>query len=66
MLFWMVLVHYIKEYTEAIYLNDFDKKTMGHNILAFKSTISWIGVGFCLAFYSFHPLYTAPEWINFD
>jgi len=48
----MVLLHYVKEYNEAIFLNDFDKETMGHNILAFKSAVSWIGIGFGIAFYS--------------
>jgi hypothetical protein len=39
---------------------------MGHNILAFRAAINWAWVGFGIAFYTFHPFYTAPSWLSFE
>lgn len=64
-LFWMILIHYSKENLQATWAT-LDQKTMGHNIFAYKSTLSWLWVGFGVAFYSFHPLYDAAEWFSFE
>ena len=39
---------------------------MGHNILAYRAAIEWLWVGFGVVFYTFHPLYTASEFITGD
>lgn len=68
-LFWMIIVHYWKEVFEAFTVVNTDKhhnRTMGHNVLAYKLAIHWAWVGFGVAFYAFHPFYTAPSWLSFD
>ena len=39
---------------------------MGHNVLAFRLAISWVWVGFGVAYHTYHPFYTAPSWLSFE
>ena len=39
---------------------------MSHNILAYRSVVEWIWVGFGVGFYTFHPFYTELSWLNYD
>jgi hypothetical protein len=65
LLWWMVILHYVRLVMEACAF-EFSKKTMGHNILAYKMTVNGIFAGFAVAFYSFHPFYTAPKWLDYE
>ena len=65
--FWMLFVHSFRETFEVIAVKDFTQKpTMGHNILAARSALSWFFAGFAIPFYTFHPHYTEADWITFD
>lgn len=65
--FWMLFSHAFRETFEVLAVKDFTQKpTMGHNILAVRSALSWFWAGFAIPFYTFHPLYTETVWLTLE
>ena len=54
----MIMVHYLKNLLEALFVHAYHRTSISHNYSAYEMAVNWLCVGFGLGFYVFHPHFT--------